>query len=263
MPDAEPTTTTEPKASTGTSLMDGATDIASDSWIHEHEFGEGVAKRVHKFDGVPAMGKGYADLETQMGTMIAGPKEGDTDEQAAAKVEKVAALFGKPEKAEDYVMEKPEEAPEGMAWSDEAATSFKELAHNLGLNQAKFEQALKWEVGRLVIARQAKAAVDADAAAVKDKQAEESVVELKSYWGNDGYDASLSNSLDALRKYGGDDTVKLFQDKGIDNHPLVLKMFREIHTVKMAEDKLVVGDGAGPAPEGGWKAFYANPKPKG
>ncbi len=242
---------------TTTSLMDGATDIADDHWSQDYEWDEGVQAQVGKFDSITALGKSYKEAQSQMGTMISAPKEGDTDAQRAEKMDKIHTQLGCPETAEGYKLEAPPEMPDGMTWSDEAATSIKTLAKSLGWNQAQLDGVVKWQIEQLTKAHQTDLTTKADTDNAKATKAAEAKVALKTAWGADKYEANLKKSLEALRTYGGDDAVRLFKENGLDNHPTILKMFQQIHNDKLAEDIVVHGDTGSKAP-GGQPIQYDN-----
>ncbi len=239
----EPAVAAEPKEST--SLLDEAKEVASDHWSHNHEMDDDVRKYASKFTSEAECVKGGYNLEKLQGTMIAMPKEDDTDEVRAEKTGKIRTLMGCPEKAEDYKNDDSVVVPEGMVFSPEADLAFKSLAHSLGLSNAHYNEALKWELERGAATRKTSAIADADEQAVLVKERALAVDAMKMEHGEAGYKAIMTGGLQVLKHYGSDSIIQKLQDAGLDNDPEVMGMFHKMFRVEMAEDAIVKGDPKG------------------
>ncbi len=235
---------TEPKQST--SLLDDAKDVASDHWSHNHEMDDDVRKYASKFTSEAEAVKGGYNLEKLQGTMIAIPKEDDTDEVKAEKLGKIRTQMGCPEKAEGYVLEKPAEMPEGMAWSDEAASAYKTFAHSQGLSQEQFDAGVKWDLERSAAIHKTNAIADADDQAAMVKERALAVDAMKMEHGEAGYKVIMDGGIKVVNHYFSDRIIQKLKDAGLDNDPEVMAGFHKMFRVEMAEDDPIVkGDPAG------------------
>lgn len=268
MPDADvgTQTDTDTGSQTDTSLLADASstsDVSDGHWSHGHEFGDGVAGQMGKFESVSDLGNSYSELQKLQGSMLSMPKEGDTDEQRTTKLNKIHDQLGRPSEAAGYKMEKPVKMPEGLEWSETAAASIKDLAYSQGWSQTQLDGAVKWQIEQQSKAIQVSQAAEADTQGEITKQRANAVDEMRAKHGNNGYENIVQGAVNVLKHHGNDSVVKKFQEAGFDRDPEVLEFLSNINTVSLKEDSLVTSDGVGPTPEGGWKAFYANPKPKG
>ncbi len=241
-----PETDVETETKESTSLLDEAKDVASDHWSHEHEMDDDVRKYASKFTNAAEAVKGGYNLEKLQGTMIDMPKEDDTDEVKKEKMGKIRTLMGCPEKAEDYKNDDSVVVPEGMVFSPEADASFRSLAHSLSLNQAQYNEALKWELERGAATRKTSAIADADEQATMVKERALSVDAMKMEHGEAGYKVIMDGGLKVVSHYFSDRVIEKFKGAGLDNDPEVMTGFHKMFKVEMAEDDPIVkGDPAG------------------
>lgn len=227
-----------------TSLLADASStgtVPEDSWVNDHEFADGVAGQIGKFESVEALGNSYAELQKLQGTLLSPPKEGDTDEARAAKMDKIYSQLGRPESAADYKVEKPAEVPEGMEWSDAAAQSLKEMAFGIGLSQAQLDKAVAWQLEQQTKTVQTIQAAEADRQKAITAEKAAAVDKLKATHGNSGYDAIVQGAVNLLKSYGNDSIVQKFQEAGFDRDPEILEMFSKMNTKELGEDSLVTG----------------------
>jgi len=232
---------------TGTELLSGAGTDTTDHWTNEFELDDGIAKQLRKFKTIEDALGGYANLEKLQGRSISLPKEDATDEERAARMSEIYTKLGRPAKPEDYKIEKPEDAPEGLEFSEEALAAARTMAHDAGLTQAQMEALVAFDLERQKAYAEKAKAVQKELADKQNDEAARAIATLKADWGESKYEANVAGAQKAYEEYGGPELVALFDKVGIKNNPAVVKAFYEIFKDKMAEDRVVPG--AGPAGE--------------
>ena len=125
--------------------------------------------------------------------------------------------------------------PDGMKLDEKKMTSFKALAKELGLTKD-----------------QAQKLVDMDAQNIKSS--DEAFKKMQSDWKaetmkqlGENAEQKLGEAATAYKQFGDDEFVKLLKDTGLENHPAVVRVFRNIGS-KITTDKTV------PATSGGVKS---------
>lgn len=116
--------------------------------------------------------------------------------------------------------------PDGMKIDEKKMTSFKTVAKELGLTK---EQAQKL--------------VDLDAENIKNT--DKAFQDMKASWKaetmkmlGENAEQKLGEAAAAFKQFGDDEFVKLMQETGLENHPAVVRVFRNIGS-KIAVDKTV------------------------
>jgi len=118
------------------------------------------------------------------------------------------------------------EFPEGVKVNDEKVKSFIAIAKELKLTK---EQAQK------LVDMDTKNIVEADKAftAMKEGWKQDTLKEL-----GENAEQKLGEASLAFKQFGDDEFVKLMKDTGLENHPAVVRVFRNIGS-KIATDKTV------------------------
>lgn len=151
-----------------------------------------------------------------------------------AKPEEIAKwrkTIGVPDSPEGYQFAKPENLPEGMQWSEEAAKNFAKVAHDLNLTPmqaaklAEFDMAQKQSMLKTGEAKIAELRTQAQ-------------TQLKTEWG-ENYEKNLAKASQAATKLGAD-----LKDSELANNPKFIKLMLSAGLL-MQEDKLVNADGTG------------------
>lgn len=189
--------------------------------------------------------KSYLNKDKLLGTAIQPLPEGATDEQKAAYRAKV----GCPEKAEGYEIARPQ-LPKEMAFDDELIKNASQYAFDNSIPKGVFEGLAKMVVERQIATTkqvlEAAAKAQTEAQAEKDKAIEAAEKELKGEWGAE-YDGNLEMANRFYDLPGDDKTNKAFTDlmaeKGLNNHPVVVKFFREAY--KLVKEDEIPGGTAG------------------
>ena len=119
--------------------------------------------------------KGKAtELEGKLGTDYV-PKltENATQEQRDAYYKAI----GRPDKPEGYEFGKPDNWPEGVPYSTERETEFRQKAFEIGLPKDAAEAAVKWYNDRLV-------ALHTEINTQREQEKQKAISEIKTEWGN-------------------------------------------------------------------------------
>lgn len=116
--------------------------------------------------------------------------------------------------------------PEGYKVNDEKVKNFISIAKELKLTK---EQAQK------LVDMDTKNIIEADKAfnAMKESWKQDTLKEL-----GENADKKLGEASMAFKQFGDDEFVKLMKDTGLENHPAVVRVFRNISS-KIATDKTV------------------------
>ena len=105
---------------------------------------------------------------------------------------KVYAKLGVPESPEAYVLDNPDDLPDGIDWNEKVAGEVKTLAHEAKLTQSQLDAFVKFDVARTL--SRAKATAEEQV-----KFAEESTAALKKEIGGGEWSAFLANSEKAFK----------------------------------------------------------------
>lgn len=122
--------------------------------------------------------------------------------------------------------------PDGMKIDEKKMASFKTVAKELGLTKD-----------------QAQKLVDMDAQNIQN--ADNAFREMQKKWKEDtmkelgeNAEQKLGEAAAAFKRFGDDEFVKLLKDTGLENHPAMVRVFRNIGS-KLAVDKTVPGTSNG------------------
>lgn len=161
------------------------------------------------------------------------PGENATDDEKNA----FYTALGRPENAEGYEINKPEDLPVGVGWMDEEVNAFKEFAFANGLSQAQAAEAVKFQVEMVKRAQ-------AEALAAHNALAEQNIADLQKEWGAD-YDSKIAAANNAVKIFGVAEALtkaNLLADKSI------VKAFAKIGE-SISEAKIVNGANSATAEE--------------
>lgn len=148
------------------------------------------------------------------------------DELSPDELDSYYTKLGRPEQADGYKIEVPENAnPEGIQW-------YKNLAHKAGLTekQAKevFGEYMNFENQ-----------IREQHMANLQKARDDSIASLKSEFGA-GFEKQLSFAKRAVQEYGGEDLKAALDQTGLGDNPALVKAFARIGK-ELTESNLAVG----------------------
>ena len=176
-----------------------------------------------------------AEPTTPQGNIEGNPKptEGNPDDLGSNKDPNKGSDAEPKPSTPDVVDEKTEfTIPDGMKIDEKRMASFKSVAKELGLTK---EQAQKL--------------VDMDAQNIQN--ADNAFREMQKKWKEDtmkelgeNAEQKLGEAAAAFKRFGDDEFVKLLKDSGLENHPAMVRVFRNIGS-KLAVDTTVAATSNG------------------
>lgn len=214
--------TTTPQAPTG--LIDNEGNF-TDAWneIINNEF-EGN-KSLQQLSNVKSLAKSYVNQGK-----IVGRKNFDFETASDEEKAEILSKMGVPEKAEDYGIEKPEDLPDGMSYSEEQAQAFMNKAHELKLTKDQISGLNDWYNGLQINAfNESNTALDELQAA--------SQREIKEEFGA-AYDSKIDLARRTVKTFGIGDTL---EELGLEDNPAMVRMLVKVGEA-ISEDRLV-GEG--------------------
>ena len=183
------------------------------------------------FTGMEKAGDAYQKLidlsENSKGMIkIPGSDAGDDEKSAHFKA------LGRPDEASGYTIGKPEGLPENYLYDSGLEKVVRDAGHAAGVSDSAlksvFNAAIKHgsDSNNLAIEALKKSDVEAE-------------TQLKTDWGAD-FTANSEKSNRALKKFGGEETTKFLADSGLDNHPVIKKIFHKVFEA-IGEDTFASG----------------------
>lgn len=179
--------------------------------------------------------KGYVNLNKKIGEKGLTKPETDEDWNNAYN------FLGKPETIEGYEYTPGEELPDELKLNEQMATSFKAVAHEIGLNPNQYEKLM----GSYM-------AMNEQGFKTRQEQEQANLLtsekNLKEKWGQ-AYDQNIELAQNIVKKHdnGGELTKLLetpFNGSSLGNNPVLLNMLANVAKTTM-EDGGLVGRGAG------------------
>jgi len=174
-----------------------------------------------------------------------------TEKDPPEKWDEFYKALGRPDTADGYEITKPEDLPKEFPYSDERVTSFKALAHKIGLTPAHVKELYNWQIaeGRKEFAAYQESVkaysdtfVDVEGLGKVPKQWIEDhnkVVETFKVELGDKYDTMMKKATIAAMKFGGQD-LKDFVDKtGFGDNPAVVRAWIKVAEATLTEDEWV------------------------
>tara|TARA_R110000824_G_scaffold64937_9_gene169528 strand:+ start:150 stop:986 length:837 start_codon:yes stop_codon:yes gene_type:complete len=162
------------------------------------------------FKDVESLAKTVVHQQKQMGNRIPIPKTPEEHMEVYNKL-------GRPETADKYEVAVPETHTEYIG--EDQINQFKNVAHNIGLNNEQVKQLIDFQVKNI----DAQAQRYQTDIAVQKQHTEES---LKKEWGHE-YDINVRNARRALQVYGDPEITELMNGEA-GNIPAVVKMFARL-----------------------------------
>jgi len=103
------------------------TTTTEESWLDGHEYlGEEDKQTLLKYTSQEEANKGGANAIRQVGKSVNFPDDKTSEEDRTKFNSRVAEYQGVPKEAKDYVLDRPEKLPDGMAWDDNMEAWFRE-----------------------------------------------------------------------------------------------------------------------------------------
>ena len=218
---------------TDTAPTETPTETTPENWYDSLPNEYKSNSNVTKYKSQEEFLKGYVNLTKKIGEK--GLKKPETDEDW----KNAYAFLGKPETIEGYEYTPNEELPDEIQLDEQMATSFKEVAHEIGLNPHQYEKLMSSYMAMNEQGFKArKEQMDAELLA--------SEKELKETWGQ-AFDQNIEMARNMVKKYdnGGKLTKLLetpFNGSSLGNNPILLNMLANVAKTTM-EDGGLIGRG--------------------
>ena len=180
---------------------------------------------------------GY-DAHREVGARIPIKTDGKPESIAAWRqthlpsIYKAGLLDAPPATPADYGIVKPENAPDGLGWSDERATKYATLLHKFGIPKAAVPELMALHVEALQGAGQVlKTSMEAGTAA------------LKAEFG-DKYDTRIEEAKRLTAAiFKSDEEITLFEQSGLGNHPGFLGVMMRLAPMIGQDSSVLAGLG--------------------
>jgi len=163
------------------------------------------------------LGKGYQNLEKLLGSEKVPVPTSDEDAEGWDRWFKAT---GRPDKADDYELERATEYPSDLPYDEEMEKGFRAWAHANGLNK-KQAGALYGGYVKTQIERYA-----AHSTAQKQKLAEVQHALQREHGGQ--YEGFLGQAKTALQQYADPDFKAMLDETGLGNDPRMIRVFGKI-----------------------------------
>lgn len=227
-----PVTTDTAPTETPTETTETPTENWYDSLPDDYKSNSNVTKYKSQEEFI----KGHINLSKKIGEKGLLKPETEEDWNNAY------AFLGKPETIEGYEYTPSEELPDELKLNEQMATSFKEVAHEIGLNPNQYKKLMGSYISMTEQGFKARQ---------EQTQAEllASEKELKETWGQ-AFDQNIEMARNIVKKYdnGGKLTelldTPLPNGSSLGNNPVLLNMLANLAKTTM-EDGGLVGRGAG------------------
>lgn len=163
------------------------------------------------------LGKGYQNLEKLLGSEKVPVPTSDEDEEGWNRWYKAT---GRPDKADDYELERASEYPSDLPYDEEMEKGFRNWAHANGLSK-KQAGALYGGYVKTQIERYA-----AHTTAQKQKLAEVQHALQREHGGQ--YEGFIGSAKTALQQYADPDFKAMLDETGLGNDPRMIRVFGKI-----------------------------------
>lgn len=179
---------------------------------------------LQSFDSVDKLAKSYVHAVRKLGApsdeLVRMPKDA-TPEQMAEVYERL----GRPNSPDEYVLDS----------QNEITGQYKQIAHQLGLNQQQAQTLHDWYNENIGSQEQ-------QMTQAREQQEVEWLRSLQQEWGGD-FEKNASYASRAFRQFADEAAVQAMNETGLGNHPSVLKMFAQIGRMLSEDGSLHSGDG--------------------
>lgn len=189
-----------------------------------------------RFPNIGEVWKAYRELEGKVGKAVIRPEKGAPKEEW----DRYHQQNGRPEKPEDYKLERLKDLPPGLEYTDDK--EYRKTAHELGLSA---DQAGRfYEFLNQQYFDQYKAAI-----AASEKAQEKVIEDLRKEWGKD-FDANTALMRRAVETFGTPEALGIIEKYGLSNDPHIARLFFKIGKA-MGEGAFLEGGATG-NPGGGF-----------
>jgi hypothetical protein len=161
-----------------------------------------------KFDAVDKLAKSYVELESMIGKSITPPGKDAKPEDW----DRFYSRLGRPKTAEDYAFD----PVEGFEADPAFISRLRQTFHAAGLTPAQAKTVFGKIAGEATTAEAT--AREANAQAIAAGEAA-----LRADWGTN-FDNNVARATQYAEQVGGKGAVKVLEDLGVANHPLILKL---------------------------------------
>lgn len=241
-----------------------------ESWLDTHELSDEDRETHSKYETVSEALKGGANAIRQVGKSVRFPDDTTSDEDKVKFDTKVAEYQKVPKEAKGYVLERPKELPEGMAWDDDMEKWFRGTIHASKTPQVVAERLFKAYCERRI----AEHNVYQEVAKTSEKELRDELKNDFDAWFGDPKDKEsigtikqtvlwLSEKLGMDYKGKDDspqsklaDCLELKRHNGcLGDMTPILKVLNLVHNLCVAEGSTLSGDLAGVKDEKGKSIF--------
>lgn len=152
--------------------------------------------------------------------------ENSTEEEISA----FYTALGRPEAAEKYEINKPDDLPNNIAWQEDELNAFKSVAFDNGLSQKQAEALVKFQTDMV------KRAVESQIQA-RNEAAEKTLATLKKEYGAD-FDKNIAQANKAVEVFG---LQKVLTDSNLLANEAIIRAMVKIGS-SISESKYIEGD---------------------
>jgi len=225
-----------PPAASAGETVDTGTTIGGDASTGAADWRVGLDPSIkdnpvlNKFKTLEEIPKAYVEIQKLIGKeKIALPSENATKEEWSG----VFNALGRPATADGYKL--PEVSlPEGTEKNPELDKAFIAKSHELGLLPGQLEGIYKWYAEEISNAH-------GQGVQARDDSLKTAETTLRKEWGN-AYEQNITVANKTVQQFGGNEAMAVFEETGLGNHPVIIKLFSKIGK-SMSEDG-IIGEGA-------------------
>ena len=175
------------------------------------------------------LAKGYVHAQRMVGSdKVVMPGKDASQEELDMFYNKL----GRPETGEGY--EAPTENMPEIPYDKELEKQFFGEAHRIGLNKQQAAALLRWQ------AQSVEQQIQAQDAGYQSRM-QDTEAQLRNEFGN-AFDQNLEMAQNVAKEFGGDELMKVLNDTGMGNDPVVIKAFYNIAKV-ISNDEIIGGGG--------------------
>lgn len=223
---SDDTSSTQNQQNQSQSQNDGTKGVSA-TWRDSLPDDLKASKSLEKFNDVPALAKSYTELEKHVGGTVKMLDEKSSPEERDAFWNRL----GRPEKADGYKLDIPEDLPAGTEWFEDVATKFKGEAHELGLSQNQLEKVSKFYHENIL-----------PKLAERIWTAEKGMGHLKEKWtSQEEVDRNLESVSAALGKTDAE-FPKYLTESGEGNNPVVVRALAKLGEQFKEDKQHIPGD---------------------
>lgn len=191
-----------------------------------------------KYATIGDLGNAVLDLEGKTKNSVQMLSENSTQEEK----DHYYKTIGRPDRAEDYAFDVPDDLPEEVMFNDDNVAKFKNAFHGMGLTKEQAKGLFDFSVKH---AMEEKEYLDNLASELKTKNTQE----MKKLWGGE-FDKNVelaARGFEKITEVAGleGDAKKYFEDSGFGDDPLFLRIFHVVGKVLEEDDVNILTGGKG------------------